>query len=439
MSHPVLDRLTKTYGDTKVIDGVSLAVQKGEFVSLLGPSGCGKTTTLQIIAAAATEAASLGLATVLADDNPSPGGQIFRGVDASPLPAHILGPDYAHGRSLTAAFAASGATYLPGTAVWSLSPECEVGLSAEGASRIVEAGQVIIATGALERPFPIARWTLPGVMTCGAAQILLKAAGLAPTAHSAVLAGTGPLLYLLAWQYLRAGVRIRALLDTTPRENWRRVARHFGFPPLVLRAKGHGAALGGPHAGARLARGLGAPGGRRRSPPGGSLSASLRPREAWAGRITAQLGEPAPLEVIAPMLMITARLPPFLKPVVGGWATALLQAVRQRDGADRRWLSWTRRPRVEPHGTRLSPARAECTHRMGPVPGDARGGDCARMGWNRRAYGRRHSGHRAERYRARRVSRLRFLRAWLSARARCGLDHRRAGHERHYECSHRGF
>src|SRR6185312_5282482 len=114
MSHPVLDRLTKTYGDTKVIDGVSVAVQKGEFVSLLGPSGCGKTTTLQIIAAAATEAASLGLATVLADDNPSPGGQIFRGVDASPLPAHILGPDYAHGRSLTAAFAASGATYLPG-------------------------------------------------------------------------------------------------------------------------------------------------------------------------------------------------------------------------------------------------------------------------------------------------------------------------------------
>jgi NADPH-dependent 2,4-dienoyl-CoA reductase/sulfur reductase-like enzyme len=63
-------------------------------------------------------------------------------------------------------------------------------------------------------------------MTCGAAQILLKTAGLAPTPGAAVLAGTGPLLYLLAWQYLQAGVRIRALLDTTLRENWGRAARH---------------------------------------------------------------------------------------------------------------------------------------------------------------------------------------------------------------------
>jgi len=50
MSYLVLDRLTKTYGETKAVDGVSLAVERGEFVSLLGPSGCGKTTTLQIIA-----------------------------------------------------------------------------------------------------------------------------------------------------------------------------------------------------------------------------------------------------------------------------------------------------------------------------------------------------------------------------------------------------
>lgn len=38
---------------------------------------------------------------------------------------------------------------------------------------------------------------------------------------------------------------------------------------------------------------------------------------AWADRIAAQAGEPVPLEVIAPMLMITARVPPFIKPVVG--------------------------------------------------------------------------------------------------------------------------
>src|SRR5436190_5165482 len=45
-----LDRLTKHFGNHLAVDGLSLAVEKGEFVSLLGPSGCGKTTTLQMIA-----------------------------------------------------------------------------------------------------------------------------------------------------------------------------------------------------------------------------------------------------------------------------------------------------------------------------------------------------------------------------------------------------
>ena len=45
-----LDRLTKRFGEHTAVDGLTLAVEKGEFVSLLGPSGCGKTTTLQMLA-----------------------------------------------------------------------------------------------------------------------------------------------------------------------------------------------------------------------------------------------------------------------------------------------------------------------------------------------------------------------------------------------------
>src|SRR3954463_1919282 len=45
-----LDGLTKHFGSHVAVDGLTLAVEKGEFVSLLGPSGCGKTTTLQMIA-----------------------------------------------------------------------------------------------------------------------------------------------------------------------------------------------------------------------------------------------------------------------------------------------------------------------------------------------------------------------------------------------------
>jgi putative spermidine/putrescine transport system ATP-binding protein len=50
VSFLVLEGLTKRFGTHSAVEGLSLTVEKGEFVSLLGPSGCGKTTTLQMIA-----------------------------------------------------------------------------------------------------------------------------------------------------------------------------------------------------------------------------------------------------------------------------------------------------------------------------------------------------------------------------------------------------
>jgi len=76
------------------------------------------------------------------------------------------------------------------------------------------------------------------VMAAGAAQILLKSSGLVADGE-VVLAGSGPLLWLIAAQYLRAGARIRALLDTTPRGNWRHAL--IELPAFLLssyRAKG---------------------------------------------------------------------------------------------------------------------------------------------------------------------------------------------------------
>ena len=178
--------------------------------------------------AAAATAAELGLSVALLDEQAHPGGQIYRDVTRAGIDRlQVLGDDYAAGRALVERFTQSTARHVGGASVWNITRERVIHYLKDGRSQSITAGQVILCTGAMERPFPIPGWTLPGVMTAGAAQILLKSAGLAP-AQPVVLAGCGPLLYLLAWQYLRAGVRIGAIVDTTRRGDYLRALRHVG-------------------------------------------------------------------------------------------------------------------------------------------------------------------------------------------------------------------
>lgn len=44
-----LERIRKSFGQTEVVDGISLHVREGEFVSILGPSGAGKSTIFQLL------------------------------------------------------------------------------------------------------------------------------------------------------------------------------------------------------------------------------------------------------------------------------------------------------------------------------------------------------------------------------------------------------
>ena len=165
--------------------------------------------------AAALTARSAGLSVVVLDEQAAPGGQIYRSVTSATAGRFdVLGPDYAAGRELARDFEASGARHEYGAAVWQVTPEGRIHYLQAGQSRMIEPGKLILCTGAMERPFPIPGWTLPGVLTAGAAQILLKTGDVVP-ADPVVLAGCGPLLYLLAWQYLRAGVPIKAFIETT--------------------------------------------------------------------------------------------------------------------------------------------------------------------------------------------------------------------------------
>lgn len=177
--------------------------------------------------AAATRAAGLGLDVVLIDEQPAAGGQIYRAISTTPVQDRdILGADYWHGLSLIEPFRQSGARHLAGAMVWAVNRsddgafEVAYTTTADSQAGLLHCRHVILATGAQERPFPIPGWTLPGVVTAGAAQILLKTSGVVPDGTT-VLAGGGPLLYLLAWQYLNAGVKIHAILETTPPGQWR--------------------------------------------------------------------------------------------------------------------------------------------------------------------------------------------------------------------------
>ena len=75
MSQPVvhLDNIVKRFGDTAAVDGVSLEVAEGEFVTLLGPSGCGKTTLLRVVAGF---------------ERPDSGTVRLNGVDVTDVPPH---------------------------------------------------------------------------------------------------------------------------------------------------------------------------------------------------------------------------------------------------------------------------------------------------------------------------------------------------------------
>ena len=167
--------------------------------------------------AAAIEASRHDLSTLVLDDQPAPGGQVYRNITQNRGQRHasgFLGNDYWSGSRLVDGFAHVSANVLTESRVWQITSDRQVFFSRQGKAQNVRAGAVLVATGAMERPMPIAGWTLPGVMSVGAAQTMLKTSG--SGADGAVFVGSGPLFYLTVWQYLQAGFGVKAVVDTAP-------------------------------------------------------------------------------------------------------------------------------------------------------------------------------------------------------------------------------
>ncbi|MFC7303442.1 FAD-dependent oxidoreductase [Streptomyces monticola] len=174
--------------------------------------------------AAALAAAGRGVRVTVLDSGAEAGGQFFRQVPVT-LGAGRLGPPQRRGRTwrrlrrlLDDRIADGSVRMLMGRHVWGV--EGEVGDFRVRALRgdrgddsvSVPADAVLLATGGHERVLPFPGWTLPGVITAGGAQAMLKG-GLVLPGRTVVVAGTGPLLLPVAAGLAGAGAKVAALVE----------------------------------------------------------------------------------------------------------------------------------------------------------------------------------------------------------------------------------
>lgn len=162
---------------------------------------------------AACVAAEAGASVLVIDERPTPGGQYFK------QPTKVLDPpdpgrddrQFAGGRSLLDRARRAGVRHLAGM-VWTAEGPGLLRVLAGRSETTVTARRVIVATGAYERGLPVPGWTLPGVMTTGAAQTLLRSYRVL-AGRRVLVAGNGPLNLQVALELAGAGAHVVAVVE----------------------------------------------------------------------------------------------------------------------------------------------------------------------------------------------------------------------------------
>ncbi|MCX7322958.1 MAG: FAD-dependent oxidoreductase [Hyphomicrobiales bacterium] len=165
---------------------------------------------------AALAAARSGLRVAMIDERKLAGGQYFKQpAEGLPITAAALDRQFREGRALAARAIAAGVIHLAEAAVWSSTGANDLLIVQPGGTRRVIYRKLVLATGAVERAVPFPGWTLPGVMTTGAAQSFLRAYAVSP-GRRVLIAGHGPLNLQLAAELLRAGIQVVAVAELSP-------------------------------------------------------------------------------------------------------------------------------------------------------------------------------------------------------------------------------
>jgi NADPH-dependent 2,4-dienoyl-CoA reductase/sulfur reductase-like enzyme len=189
--------------------------------------------------AAATAAARGGARTVILDEYPKPGGQVYR-APAEGIAPH--GPDWEIGEALRDELSTSGAQFLGSCRVWAIAKE-PLGALVPEAFRLTVSGPagaftaivrtLILCPGTYERVVPFPGWTLPGVMGLAAGTILVKSQSVLP-GRRVVVAGAGPLLGAVGAGLIESGAEVAALIDVASKGAWITAMPGLAVRPSLL-------------------------------------------------------------------------------------------------------------------------------------------------------------------------------------------------------------
>lgn len=160
---------------------------------------------------AAISAANAGASVVVLDERKVAGGQYYK----QAANGAILDQQQDDGAQLVANTKASGAQIISGVELWGAFDGLMFLGHREGAPVIARPKTAIVATGAYERPVTVPGWTLPGVMTTGAAQTLWRSYQTLPGKRIAVC-GSGPLNVQVALELAKGGAEIVYLAERAP-------------------------------------------------------------------------------------------------------------------------------------------------------------------------------------------------------------------------------
>jgi hydrogen cyanide synthase HcnB len=158
-----------------------------------------------------------GCQVTLIHEGPAPGGQIYRqqpgGFRRSARTLYGDDADRAVNVHDAAARLIARVAHIPNCTVWNIVDKTLYLLKESGIATL-SFDSLVLATGAMDRVLPLPGWTLPGVFSLGGAQIALKHQACAIGGRVAFV-GIGPLLYLVAFQYLKAGAGVAGVFDTS--------------------------------------------------------------------------------------------------------------------------------------------------------------------------------------------------------------------------------